>query len=737
MVPKEQTSGIALLVRWANEQDHWVRALVGAVLDTRRALGDEVIQELYELLLQEKGLRGADDGQPVSVPQIEQADENGEQEKTLRLSKLSGVTNVNALAAEQDINFNARLTVLYGENGAGKTGYVRILKRLASVRTAEAILPNIVSGKVFGPPAASIEYELGSAANSYTWAGEEGVAPFTQIDVFDSQGADLHVDGELTYIYTPTDLAVFRYTHDGIEAVKAKLESAGKDAQPSGNPFLNKFSREGTLYPKIEVLGATTDLPELERLGTVTDEERGLLAPLQDRVNALRSGTSDAKLQVAEAEQELFKRVEGALTLARGFDQGAYGSALESVRAAEKAHTHATYEALASEAIPGVLGDTWRALIEAAEAYLKEHKAGGYPQEGDTCPYCLQGLGEAAIAVVQKYRAFSQSDLQEALEKARTKINALTAPVRAAALKPLADDIGKRIGAVGEGDDGLLAARTFTAEFQVVQEAIGRSNDFDAAALAAKLAASQPLVSTRLRDLEALVKGLRADVAERKALLTSESTKLRQLQDRVTLSELLPSIRDHVASAKWASRAKTIIDRFRSVGRSLTETSKQASEQLLNHDFEATFTAECKALRAPPVTLDFPGRRGQPARRKSLSPQHRLSAILSEGEQKVIALADFIAEATLRRSATPLVLDDPVTSLDYKRLQHVVDRLVELSETRQVVVFTHNIWFTMELLARFDKNRKACTYYDISEDGAARGLVSAGESPRLDTWKDK
>ena len=164
-------------------------------------------------------------------------------------------------------------------------------------------------------------------------------------------------------------------------------------------------------------------------------------------------------------------------------------------------------------------------------------------------------------------------------------------------------------------------------------------------------------------------------------LLATETAKLRVLQDRITLSELFPGIRDHVAKAKWALRAKIILGSFPALSRSLTETSKLASEQLLNHDFEATFTDECKALRAPPVTLEFPGRKGQPARRKSLTPHHRLSAILSEGEKKVIALADFIAEATLRRSSTPLVLDDPITSLDYKRLEYVVDRLVELSET--------------------------------------------------------
>lgn len=66
----------------------------------------------------------------------------------------------------------------------------------------------------------------------------------------------------------------------------------------------------------------------------------------------------------------------------------------------------------------------------------------------------------------------------------------------------------------------------------------------------------------------------------------------------------------------------------------------------------------------------------------------------------MIALADFLAESTLRRSASPVVLDDPVTSLDSKRLGYVVGRIVELSDERQVIVFTHNIWFTMELLAR-------------------------------------
>ena len=735
----ERISGITRLVDWANNQDHWVRVLVSAVLDTRRSLSNEVVTELYEILLQEKELSASENG-PVSVPPIEHDDRPLDQENALRIRKLSGVVDVNALAPDQDICFNAQMTVLYGENGTGKTGYVRILKQLAAVRTAEPILPNIARSNAPGTPTAVIAYELGEKTENCSWTGEEGISPFTQMDVFDAQGVDVHVDGELTYCYTPGELAVFSYTHKAIEAVKESLETARKDTLPTGNPYRNKFSRDGTLYAKIETLGETTDLPAFEALAALTPEECAEIDPLQERVDALRSGTSAAKLQVAESERDVFDRVARALTVAEAFDQTTYSRTLEAMRNAEKAHTRATEEALASETIPGALDQTWREFIEAGEAYIAEYKSDDYPQDGDTCPYCLQDLSAASIAVVQKYRAFCRSDLQEAVDDARAALRKLTEDACAQPLEQLAQVVESRIEAISEGEsphESLLAARSFVAEFQRAQEALVKSVDLEAPTLEATIRAAQPLVEARRSTLDKLIDDLCTDVADRNALLTSKTDKLRELRDRLTLSELIPGIRDHVANAKWASRAKTIVQRFPPLARALTETAKLASEQLLNHDFEATFINECDALRAPPVTLDFPGRRGRPARRKSLTPQHRLSATLSEGEQKVIALADFIAEATLRRSSTPLVLDDPVTSLDYKRLQHVVDRLVELSESRQVVVFTHNIWFTMELLARFDRNRKACTYYYVSKVGQEYGLVSAGESPRLDTWSDK
>ena len=84
----------------------------------------------------------------------------------------------------------------------------------------------------------------------------------------------------------------------------------------------------------------------------------------------------------------------------------------------------------------------------------------------------------------------------------------------------------------------------------------------------------------------------------------------------------------------------------------------------------------------------------------------------------------------------PVIFDDPVTSLDYERIQEVASRLAALARERQVIVFTHNIWFAVELLERFRDTRKDCSYYDIRVVDHRRGVVTGGNHPRSDTPAD-
>jgi hypothetical protein len=65
--------------------------------------------------------------------------------------------------------------------------------------------------------------------------------------------------------------------------------------------------------------------------------------------------------------------------------------------------------------------------------------------------------------------------------------------------------------------------------------------------------------------------------------------------------------------------------------------------------------------------------------------------ILSEGESRIVALSAFLADITGSGLPTPFVFDDPVSSLDQEFEERVVNRLVELANSRQVIVFTHRL----------------------------------------------
>jgi len=76
----------------------------------------------------------------------------------------------------------------------------------------------------------------------------------------------------------------------------------------------------------------------------------------------------------------------------------------------------------------------------------------------------------------------------------------------------------------------------------------------------------------------------------------------------------------------------------------------------------------------------------------------KLANIASEGEQRCIALAGFLAELGQASHQSAILFDDPVSSLDHRYQDKVAERLSIESRSRQVVVFTHDVAFVHQLL---------------------------------------
>ena len=106
------------------------------------------------------------------------------------------------------IAFAPGVTVVFGENGSGKSGFVRVLERAAGVRTAEDILHNVRNDKR-PTPSASFTVTTGTVTQTIPWKNEFGIVPMNRVSIFDARGARLHLEDDLTYVYTPGELSLF------------------------------------------------------------------------------------------------------------------------------------------------------------------------------------------------------------------------------------------------------------------------------------------------------------------------------------------------------------------------------------------------------------------------------------------------------------------------------------------------------------------------------------------------
>ena len=102
-----------------------------------------------------------------------------------------------------------------------------------------------------------------------------------------------------------------------------------------------------------------------------------------------------------------------------------------------------------------------------------------------------------------------------------------------------------------------------------------------------------------------------------------------------------------------------------------------------------------------------------------------LNSILSEGEQKIIALSNFLAECTIDNRLNTMIFDDPVTSLDMDYKDLISSRIVQLSQNRQIIVFTHDLSFLRLLIDTHKAITSAdCTIIGIDKYNGISGIVT-------------
>jgi hypothetical protein len=107
------------------------------------------------------------------------------------------------------------------------------------------------------------------------------------------------------------------------------------------------------------------------------------------------------------------------------------------------------------------------------------------------------------------------------------------------------------------------------------------------------------------------------------------------------------------------------------------------------------------------------------------------SDILSEGEQRALALAAFLTEVAVTEGSGPIVIDDPVSSLDRERGLRVAARIVVEAKTRQVIVFTHDLIFFNDICREADEQGVPTETVALFSDATNAGKID----PAGVSWK--
>lgn len=634
---------------------------------------------------------------------------------TVALRNIRGVQNVNALAEGQALNFIPKgVTIVYGDNGAGKSGYVRILKQACRARVArgkdEQIHDNIYMTSS-GPQVAEIEYNAGAQSQKSQWKnGEKSDDLLSEVSVFDSRTANVHVEETNDLAYTPYPMKLLERLVNACKAVKENLDSeisTLKSQTPESikSPKCSPDTKVGKLVNK---LGKSTDPQTVSDLSTLSADEGRRLAELaadfaQDpKATARRLRAEKGRLENIRAD---IIALHEAISDANADELARLAADLETKEAAALL---ASQNLSKDEPLEGVGSEVWRNLWEAARAYStdKVYPDNDYPAtDGHArCVLCQQELDADAAARLRRFESFVQDRTQQDASRARQALSRYRETLRDANILHTA----LREALVFVGDE--LGNQTLS---ETIRQYVIAARLRHRAMLRANGDVPNPVPNSVTQSLSDAIAGLETRAAalladddsdERKAM----RAELAELQDRQWLS----GIRDDVLAEIGRRKSVDVIETALKDTRPNTITAKNTtlSEALITEKLRGTFAREIDHMNLSGLAIELTqagSQAGVSRFRVSLmqSASRNAGDILSEGEYRCVALAGFMAELATNNSDSGIIFDDPVSSLDHLHREAIAKRLAEEGRKRQVIVFTHDLPFLFLL-------RNACAQVD-------------------------
>ncbi len=656
----------------------------------------------------------------------------------VRLRGIKDVHGVNALAEGFSLAVaSAGISVVYGDNGMGKSGYARVLKKACRARgRAPAIHPDIFSQAPPQGPTSTIQYDVGAEARVHHWAATTTSPPeLSQISVFDAATATVYAEEKTDVAFRPFGLDVFPKLVAACERLRTMLQievrSLGPDRQ------FTDLIGETPVGDAIRHLTDEGAEDAITKLANLTDADEGRLENLARIVIELGSGAPSKRAGELQLKARRYRtlaehlsNIGDALSDARATEIRLLAEDLTSAREAARLAQTTAFE---KDARWSIGGDPWMRLWNAAHAYSENVAYPGveFPvtTEGAQCVLCLQPLGDEARARLLTFADFVRQETQrreriasEALAKASQRIRDLVVgpSLNDTVLAEIASDDPNVVSQI----DGYLAS------------ASQRRTTILAACETGTWPTLPSLQAFSTETVLALAeRSASAAVELNVAQVPEESGRLRREHASLLARRRLREVRTDVLTERERRiRADALRECLRQTETTaITAKNTELTKAGVSDELRTRFQNEMNALKLSHLTVSVEPQYGakgvayhQVRFANALPGTWGMRDVLSEGEHRSIALAGFLAELSTQPTPSSVVFDDPVSSLDHVRREVVAARLVKEALDRPVVIFTHDIVFLLLLQEKCEKEDVPFTPSYLTRQGTRYGVPVDG-----------
>lgn len=723
------------ILKWSEtDLPPWQQDAARRLFQQEDGLSESDYAHLYSLLKAAHGLPNPLNLMPAPLaaahlPAVLQAGE------AVVLKTMRDLKHVNRIPSGQKLNFAATgMTVIYGGNGTGKSGYARAMKRACRARDhAEKVLPDANDPNAqIRVPEATFDIDISGTPKSVKWtAGTPSPDELATIAVFDCHCARVYLTAEQDVAFLPYGLDVVENLANKVlpelsRRLNCEIAGINVDRQPFDH--LLGDTEVGRL---ILALSEKSDVTKIKALGNLSEQEIKRIAELD-----LALAEADPKAKAKELRlsagrlKALVGRVESALACVTDDAIKKFRNLDDAVVAANQTEKLAAEGLRSGESLlPGTGEPVWKALFDAARKFSTEVAYSGieFPHtgEGAVCPLCQEPLRNASERL-KRFEKYIKDDVAKAAVQQRQDVETAKAKIQQANLA-----VGLDESLTGEL---ALLDETAAPTATVFQTTLDVRRTWMLEALNSHVWDDAPVLSEnprqKLRNIAASqLKSARtfdraADETKSKAL-KAERDELRARHNLFGTVEAVLALIEHM---RMKSALESCNQDLKT--KPISDKSKEFASSAVTDVLRTALDDEFKALGIGHIGTKLKERndKGKIKHRLllDLPTSNKLEEILSEGEQRAIALGSFLAELKLANHSGGIVFDDPVSSLDHKRRGKVAKRMALESLRRQVLVFTHDVVFLHQLRDECDKLKTPPSICFLETAGGLPGIVSEG-----------